>query len=145
MRHKGNRNEFKDLQDNEIMQAYRRIFYKYGGTVGVKRLYEMISSEPASRFFVSDLQATRVIAKMYAGHNLSNMRGTRRRMYEEIYRRVVDLINKNPGMTICKAVSEVVSQPAPEMYIGVRQISYIIDKRKKRCYEERKRRLRHCF
>nr|DAH77899.1 MAG TPA: hypothetical protein [Caudoviricetes sp.] len=155
MRNKDDRNEFKEQQDAEIMDAYRRIFKLYGGRVGVRTLYEMVSFAPASRFFVSARQAYRVISRMLYGDHMPKMRPTNLRMYNEILSRVKAELSQTPPLgeagrglsqsSIRKAVAKVVRQPAPEMYVGIRQVSYIISKEKRKCYEERKRRLRHCF
>ena len=151
MRNKDDRNEFKEQQDAEIMDAYRRIFNLYGGHVGVRTLYEMVSFAPASRFFVSARQAYRVISRMLCGAPMPKMRPTNLRMYNEILARVKAELSQSPHnsqfsqSSIRKAVAKVVRQPAPEMYVGIRQVSYIISKEKRKCYEERKRRLRHCF
>ncbi len=151
MRNKDDRNEFKEQQDAEIMDAYRRIFKIYGGKVDVHTLYKMVAFAPASRFFVSPRQAYRVIIRMMAGQPITNMRLSNQRMYLEIYRRVQEELsqlshNSQPSQSSLKSVIEkIVCQPAPEMYVGIRQISFIISKEKRKCYEERKRRLRHCF
>lgn len=145
MRNKNDRNEFKEQQDAEIMDAYRRIFKIYGGIVDVRTLYKMVSFAPASRFFVTSRQAYRVIRKMLAGESISNMRPTNQRMYNEIMQRLKEEKTKTPEKSIKSLIEKIVREPAPEMYIGVRQISYIIGKEKRKCYEERKRRLRHCF
>lgn len=151
MRNKDDRNEFKEQQDAEIMDAYRRIFRLYGGHVGVRTLYEMVSFAPASRFFVSARQACRVISRMLCGAPMPKMRPTNLRMYNEILARVKAELSQSPHnsrfsqSSIRKAVAKVVRQPAPEMYVGIRQVSYIISKEKRKCYEERKRRLRHYF
>lgn len=151
MRNKDDRNEFKEQQDAEIMDAYRRIFKIYGGKVDVHTLYKMVAFAPASRFFVSPRQAYRVIIRMMAGQPITNMRLSNQRMYLEIYRRVQEELsqlshNSQPSQSFLKSVIEkIVCQPAPEMYVGIRQISFIISKEKRKCYEERKRRLRHCF
>ena len=151
MRNKDDRNEFKEQQDAEIMDAYRRIFKIYGGKVDVHTLYKMVAFAPASRFFVSPRQAYRVIIRMMSGQPITNMRLSNQRMYREIHRRVQEELsqlshNSQPSQSSLKSVIEkIVCQPAPEMYVGIRQISFIISKEKRKCYEERKRRLRHCF
>ena len=148
MRNKDDRNEFKEQQDAEIMDAYRRIFKIYGGKVDVHTLYKMVAFAPASRFFVSPRQAYRVIIRMMAGQPISNMRTSNQRMYREIHRRLQDELaqsTQNSQPSLKSLIAKIVSQPAPEMYVGVRQISFIISKEKRKCYEERKRRLRHCF
>lgn len=151
MRNKDDRNEFKEQQDAEIMAAYRHLFKLYGGRVGVRTLYEMVSFAPASRFFVSARQAYLVISRMLGGEPMPKMRPTNLRMYTEILSRVKAELSQSSQLSrpsqssIRKAVAKVVRQPAPEMYVGIRQVSYIISKEKRKCYEERKRRLRHCF
>lgn len=145
MRNKNDRNEFKEQQDAEIMAAYRRIFSVYGGKVGAGAIYRMVSFAPASRFFVSARQAFRVVSVMAEGGDACSMLPTKRRMYSEILRRAALALDSEPSMTLREAVGIVVCQPAPEMYIGVRQVAAIIKKEKIRCYEERKRRLSHCF
>jgi len=141
MKHKGNVNEYKQEQDAEVMSAYRRIFGIYGGMIGVSRLYELVAFAPASRFFVSELQASRVIKRFVRGEVVGNMRGARLRMYSEILSRVNGLRSENPDMSLPHAVAMVVCQPAPEMYISPRQISAIIDKERQKCYEMRKQRM----
>lgn len=147
MRNKDDKNEFKEQQDAEIMDAYRRLFREYGGKVDVRTLYSMVSAAPASRFFVSARQACRVIMRLRDGGQITNMRLNNQRMYKEIYRRVCGMIDVSncTASELRKAVTSIVRQPAPEMYVGVRQVSYIISQEKHKCYEERKRRLRHCF
>lgn len=154
LRNKGDKNEFKEQQDAEIMAAYRRIFKTYGGTTDVKTIYQMVSKAPASRFFVSERQACRVITAMANGQQPRMPEG-KRRMYAEIYRRVQKELELQKQTTtlnssflilhLKNSVAKVIRQPAPEMYVGVRQISFIISTEKRKCYEERKRRLRHCF
>ena len=153
MRNKDDRNEFKEQQDAEIMDAYRRIFKIYGGKVDVHTLYKMVAFAPASRFFVSPRQAYRVIIRMMSGQPISNMRLSNQRMYREIYNRVKEELKvQTPslgegwgGCQLKSLIAKIVCQPAPEMYVGIRQISFIISKEKRKCYEERKRRLRNCF
>ncbi len=151
MRNKGDNNDFTEQRNAEVMDAYRRIFKIYGGIVDVKTLYAMVSFAPASRFFVSARQAYRVISRMFNGGSISNMRPANQRMYKEIYLRVREELSDGKGRmkhspsAIRRAVTKIVRQPAPEMYIGTRQISFIISKEKIKCYEERKRKLRHCF
>lgn len=127
------------------MAAYKRLFAMYGGLVSVARLYELVAFAPASRFFVSDLQAVRVVKRMANGVASANMRGCRLRMYTEIRRRAEAVRKTDPSLTLAEAVAIVLRQPAPEMYISPRQVAVIIDKEKRKCFETRKKRLRHSF
>lgn len=136
MKHKGNKNEFKQQQDEEVMSAYRRVFDIYGGRVGVRQLYELVAFAPSSRFFVSDLQALRVVKDIIGGKK-SRMRSGRSRMYGEIHQRVLCLRQQQPRLSLSAAVSSVLQQPAPEMYISPRQIADIVDKQRKLCYKRK--------
>lgn len=142
MKHKGNINEYKQQQDTEVMSAYRRIFSAYGGALHIRDLYKLTAFAPASRFFVSELQASRVIKRLVRGDLVPNMRSARLRMYSEIHRRVRELQKSAPNKSLPHIVAEVVRQPAPEMYIGPRQIAAIVDKERQRCYEMRRQRMR---
>lgn len=143
MKRKGDSNEYKRLQDAEIMAAYRRLFHLHGGLVTAKRLYEMVAAFPATRFFVSGLQAARVVKGMGRGATPPRMRAARLRMYMEIMKRAEALRRADPRMRLTAAVAVVVRQPAPEMYISPRQVAAIIGRERRKAFEERRLRLRH--
>ena len=147
MRNKGDRNEYKEQRDMEIMDAYRHILAMYGGKVDVATIYRMVASAPASRFFVTARQAYRVFMRVQSGGGFDGMRRVNQRMYNEIFRRVKEELAKrhaNGGMNcphdVMRAMAKVVQQPAPEMYIGIRQVAHIIKNGGRKCYEERKQR-----
>lgn len=144
MKHKGDMNEWKERQDAEIVAAYRRIFANYGGLVSVARLYELVAFAPASRFFVSDLQAVRVVSRLVRGMAVARMKGGRFRMYTEIVRRVRQRMAECPRLGVADAVRQVIREPAPEMYISARQVAAIIDKERKAVFARRKARLGFC-
>lgn len=137
MKHKGNRNEFKEQQDIEIMRAFRRIFTIYGGIITVADIYKLTVFAPASRFFVSDIQAMRAIKMLMQGKT-QNMRGKRLEMYSEICRRLDEAKKEQPKKTFSHLVTDILQQEAPEMYISPRQAAAIIDKERKKCYKIRK-------
>jgi len=143
LRHKGSSNEYKRQQDAEIMAAYRRIFTLYGGLASVQRLYELTAFAPASRFFVSELQAVRVVTRMAQGKPVHAMRGARLRMYTEILRRATAMRDGDPRLGLAAAVAAVVRQPAPEMYVSPRQVAAIIKEERRKTFDERRSRLRH--
>lgn len=145
MRHKGSGNEFKEQQDREIVEAYHLIFYAYGGKVSARKLYEKVAASPSSRFFVTERQALRIVSKILNGQPLPPMRRLRRCMYEEIACRVTVLLRHHPSLKLTAAVRTVVTSPAPEMYLSVRQIIDIIKKQKRDALERRKCSLHHTF
>ena len=146
MRNKGDRNEYKEERDREVMDTYRHVLGIYGGKVDVRTIYHMVASAPASRFFVSARQAYRVYMRVRHGGNLDRMRRVNQRMYGEIFRRVEKELardSKEPR-SLMRAIVKVVEQPAPEMYLGVRQIAFIIKNGGRKCYEEKRRRFLRC-
>lgn len=140
MRNKGDRNEFKELRDKEVIQAYRHVLAVYGGKVDVMTIYRMVASAPASRFFVSARQAYRVLVRLRRGGNLEGMRRVNQRMYSEIFKRVETEMAAGQAkpQALMKAIARVVEQPAPEMYLGIRQVAHIIKNGGRKCFEERK-------
>lgn len=66
-------------------------------------------------------------------------------MYDEILKRTLNVIKGNPEISLINAVRRVVVEKAPEFYITPESAILIIYRIKKRCYEERKRKLRHLF
>ena len=78
-------------------------------------------------------------------HPYYKMRPLKREMFQEIHKRVVELKTKNPNWSINKCCEIVVAQPAPKFYLSAGSIRIMICKERKKRYEERKKRLRHCF
>ena len=77
-----------------------------------------IVNMPARRFWVSEIRASLVISKMMRGEaNLNKMCHTKREMYEEIYRRVIELKDKHPNKSTSELCAIVVAQPAPKFYL----------------------------
>lgn len=128
----GDRNEYKDDRDREVRAAFRRVLHLHGGFMSVREMYEAVSLTPTSRFFVSAQRAMRVVGRMDVGDPTRRMRPSNKRMYQEIHRRVKNLMSARPGLTLREAVEEVVEQPAPETYMGVRQIAHVCATRPRR-------------
>ena len=143
MRHLGSTNELKAQQDAEIVIAFRKIFSIYGGIVGVERIYEMVASAPAPRFFVSPERAAIVIADLRRGKR-PNMQHAKARMYADLDRIVSDIQSQFPCMDMLNICRKAVLRPAPEFYKSTRQIKHIISERQHQCYATRKQRLRFC-
>lgn len=73
---------------------------------------------PAQRFWVSEERACAVVSAMMRNiSTLDGMRGAKRRMYREIYRRVLMARKQNPEATLVDIVAEVIEQEAPEFYL----------------------------
>lgn len=118
MRKKGNTLEFIKERRDELFSAIRA-----EGTASSR--FDLLQacrhavSKPASRFWVSEERATRVLAAMAKGGNFGNETElSKRRMYEEINRRVSAIRPGRENEPLVNIVREVVYEPAPEHYIS---------------------------
>ena len=98
-------------------------------------VYDEIVEMPASRFWVSEPRAAAVVGRMLRGCDFSDMFSERRRMYEEITRRVREIMDSEPGLSISSAVFRVVNSEAPRFYISAytaRSIIYRMNRAKRK-------------
>lgn len=116
MKKKGSVVEFSGERDREILQCYRSCI-KERDVIDFT-VYDDIVEMPASRFWVSEPRAAAVVSSMLRGDDIPGMNSERRRMYEEIMRRVVILRDENPKMSLTRAVFNVVNSEAPRFYIS---------------------------
>ena len=144
MKHPGSKSEFEAERNNEILKTYRRLLSETDYIVPAA-IYAKLVNEPSSRFWVTEERAAVIISKMRKGHSLERMRPNKREMFQEIYRRAMILMERDRTMSVLEVAMKVVYQPAPKFYIGPEYAEIIICKAKKKCYEERKKRLRHLF
>lgn len=141
MKRQGSKFPLETERNRSILKAFRELF-----TCGYNpdlSFYQRIADCPTERFWVTEERATLVILSMLKGARLSNMLGTKAEMYEEIYRRYLLLRKQRPGQPVSLLVSEIVNQPAPKFYMTAKSVREIIYKLKRKCYEERKKKLRH--
>lgn len=118
MKKKGSKIEFSTLRDKELYRHFLTLLREGNFTV-LRELYGRAAKMPASRFWVSELRAADVVSRMRRGReDMDRMKSARRAMFEEIRRRVDDLMSRNPGMTLIDAVTAVVNGDAPEFYIS---------------------------
>ncbi|MDD5855258.1 MAG: hypothetical protein PUC90_02830 [Prevotella sp.] len=147
MRLKGDLNAYKGDRDDEIWNTYCEVFSQYGGRCSIKSIYERVAESPASRFFVHERQAMRVILSMMSTTPALKMRTSNMRMYKEIYKRVCDLLGCE--LSVCSkqeiknAVRIVIKQPAPELYVSVRHIIRIVKLKKMLCAKTRLKNILH--
>ena len=109
--------EYGEARDAELLRTFDRLMEDAPAGASVASLFERLVDQPASRFYVSELRAIRVIAAMRRGSLRPGVSRSRGRMYAEVNRRVESLLEKTPGMPLADAVVEVVNSPAPEFYM----------------------------
>ena len=116
MKKSGSIQEFKEARDRELLASFRHVLATAQG-VPLREMYGMAARRPCSRFWVSEERASEVMSRMMQGKDDEKMRPQRRRMYDEIRKRVDRKLREEPGMPLCHAVGEVVNSPAPEFYL----------------------------
>lgn len=118
MRKKGNILEFAQERRDEIVAAIRAegaCADRFDLLLACRRAV----ARQASRFWVSEERAARVVSALSKGCGaIEGMDGAKRRMYEEIWRRVEALRPGREGEPLVSLVREVVYEPAPEHYVS---------------------------
>lgn len=132
MKHKGSLMEYSQEREDDLIRA----FYEYIENcrhINMKEACKNIVNMPTQRFWVSDTRATIVITEMMKGTaNLDKMCPTKREMYEEILRRVIDLQKDEPSKTIHELCAIIVAQTAPKFYLAPGSARMMIGKAKKK-------------
>lgn len=116
MKKKGSIIEFREQRDRELLKAFRTQLLKLG-TLPLNELFTRAAMMPASRFWVSERRAMIVMSQMLKDDRLTSMNPKRREMFYEIFRRVRELLDLHPGITLTEASFRVVNSPAPEFYL----------------------------
>lgn len=144
MKPHGSKFEYERERDEDLLQTFRRLIVE-SPVINILNICTILANSPAKRFWVSEERAAIVLSAMMKGDRLEGMRPTKREMFNEIYRRAMQLRREHPEMTIYELASNVVRQPAPKFYVTPKSAKYLVLCAKKRCYEETKRKLRHMF
>lgn len=139
MKAKGSFSQYRDQRNFDLITTYRSVL-RSTPPLTSNEIYKMVVSSSAGRFYVGEERATMVISRMLKGDMLISMSEQKREMYREIYRRVLEQIELNPGMPLCNIVIDVVSQPAPKFYLTPQSAKIIIHQIKARCREKRRER-----
>lgn len=141
MKHKGARMEYAKERMDDLMKVYDE-YISSCRYVRMPDVYNKIVNMPSSRFWVSDIRASQVICSMMRGQaHLEEMRPLKREMYEEIYRRVMELRKIHPEETISELCAIVVAQPAPKFYLTPGSAKIMVCKVRKQWRREKLKRL----
>lgn len=142
MKHKGAVMEHSKERIDDLMRAYDE-YISSCDYIRMPDVYNNVVNMPSSRFWVSDIRAALVVSAMMRGEaNLDAMWPMRKEMYEEIYRRVIDLRKLSPGLSISELCTIVVAQPAPKFYLTAGSAKMMICKARKEWIKEKWKRLR---
>ena len=144
MKHKGSTFEYKEERDVDLLRAYREQIMRCD-TIDLTEIFNKVVLMPSARFWVSEERAAIVIARMFRGDKLETMKTNTREMYEEIFKRVKDMKEKFPDMSLLDILFHVVRQPAPKFYLTPDSAKVITTRIKREQYKKVQKRLRHMF
>lgn len=133
--------EYAEERINALMREYDQ-YIASCEYIRMSEVFDHIVNQPCRRFWVSNIRAAVVIARMMKGDKLKNLRPTKREMFQEIYERVCKLKRLNPTLSLFQLVSEVVTQPAPKFYLTPSSAKIMVYKAKKEWFAKKKRKLR---
>ena len=138
MKNFGSTFEYERQRNDDLMRAYREELATCA-FIKMPELLEKVVNKPSKRFWVSEERAAIVLSAMMRGDKLKNMRPLKREMFNEIYRRAMELSRQQPGMPVYQLAFNVVRQPAPKFYLTPGSAKVIISKIKRQWYQKRKR------
>lgn len=131
MRKKNSVCDFASQRSEALLYNFRQYLAAQSQISAIKAFHHAAEA-PAPRFWVSEVRATRVIYNLLKGIDLTEgMLPEKRRMYQEILRRVKEAMEKDPGLPLGDIVFDVVNSPAPSSYLGWDRAMRLINKAKK--------------
>lgn len=135
---KGTKLEFLDEMHDDLMRNFRSVVLEDRQGLGLNELCEATVKRPARRFYISTLQAYKVVSKMRKGNLrcLERMPVYRKEMFHEINRMVEEYLQRYEFATkpLLFIVAHVLSNRAPRFYISaesMRRLYYSNQKRRK--------------
>jgi len=131
MKKKGSKFEYEAQRDKELSNAFRTAMVRCA-VIRKTNIYKTVAAMPCSRFWVSEERASIVISRMMQGDTLDNMRPLKQEMFQEIYRRVMELHQERPEDSVYDLVWDAVHQPAPKFYLTPGSVKTILIRIRKR-------------
>lgn len=142
MKYYGSILDFTDERNRELMRVYREKL-ALAHYVFMPNIFKQVANSPCSRFWVSEERAAVVISAMLVGKPLSGMRPNKREMFEEIFKRFLELHKQFPDKSIYELSINVVHQPAPRFYMTPRTVGELIYRIRNGWYRRQFNRYKH--
>lgn len=139
MSRKGTKLEFLDEMHDDLLRNFRKVVIESRQGMGMNELCEAAIRQPAKRFYISTLQAYKVVSKMRKGNIacLDRMPDYRREMFYEINRKVDEYMMRYEFATkpLLFIIPHVLSNKAPRFYVSAESMRklYYSNQKKKRC------------
>lgn len=138
LKHFGNTFEYKAERDADLLRAFREALMTSKSN-RIVDIWERVANSPSARFWVSAERAAIVVSRMLKGDTLHYMRPLRRQMFEEILKRVKEIMAKEKGLSVYNCCIRVVAMPAPKFYITPPSVTQIVYKIRRQWRKEKKR------
>lgn len=132
--------EYTEERITALMEEYDR-YIASCEYIRMSEVFDHIVNQPCRRFWVSNIRAAVVVARMLKGCKLKNMRPSKKEMFQEIFRRVCKMKEQFPSMPLFQLVAEVVAQPAPKFYLTASSAKIMVYKAKKEWYARKRQRM----
>ena len=100
MKQKGYVCDYIEERDADLLRAYKEII-SVRDNIRFSEVVAQLAKSPSKRFWVSELQAYKVVLKILGGDSLSGMIPTRKVMYQEIFRRYQSYSAQDGGSEPC--------------------------------------------
>lgn len=132
--------EYTEERITALMEEYDR-YIASCEYIRMSEVFDHIVNQPCRRFWVSNIRAAVVVARMLKGCKLKNMHPSKKEMFQEIFRRVCKMKEQFPSMSLFQLVAEVVAQPAPKFYLTANSAKIMVYKAKKEWYARKRQRM----
>ena len=109
--------EFNSQRSECLLRNFRQSL-AVQSRISMARAFRDAAEAPAPRFWVSEARATHIITQILKGVDLlEGMMPQKRKMYEEILRRVKETMDVSPSTPVGDIVFNIVNSPAPSSYM----------------------------
>lgn len=122
----------RPMRDKDLFEVYRKVLDEIEPPFQLKDILRRVVLHEAKRFYVSERFVYETIRDMLAGNEVEIQSPERRRMINDVYKKVVSQREKYPGKVLKHIVEEVLDEPAPEFYLKVSSAKTILCNLKKR-------------
>lgn len=134
---KGRFFEYRDERNADLLCVFRECVMNSPADESMDELYQRIVNSKSKRFWVSEEQASKVVSYMMKGNKIDYMSDNKRKMFEEIYIRVMKMREENPNIRLFRLVEIIVSQEAPCFYMTSGSAKVIISQIKSKWCKRR--------
>ena len=134
---KGRFFEYRDERNADLLCVFRECVMNSPADESMDEVYQRIVNSKSKRFWVPEEQASKVVSYMMKGNKIDYMSDNKRKMFEEIYIRVMKMREENPNIRLFRLVEIIVSQEAPCFYMTSGSAKVIISQIKSKWCKRR--------